>query len=81
MALIGCPECERQVSSAASACPSCAYPLAGRALQLPHAAASAKKYWMLPSISIGIRVAVGMILVVAAPVEKSLGSMAGGLIS
>jgi 7-keto-8-aminopelargonate synthetase-like enzyme len=54
--------------------------LAGRAVQLPHAAASAKKYWILPSISIAIRVAVGTILVVAAPVEKSLGSMAGGLI-
>lgn len=27
MALIACPECGREVSSAAMACPSCAYPL------------------------------------------------------
>jgi glycerol dehydrogenase-like iron-containing ADH family enzyme len=28
MALISCPECDKQVSSVAIACPSCAYPLA-----------------------------------------------------
>lgn len=27
MALVKCPECKREVSSAAAACPQCAYPL------------------------------------------------------
>jgi uncharacterized membrane protein YvbJ len=31
MALIACPECGRQVSSAAPACPQCGYPVAGKA--------------------------------------------------
>ena len=30
MALIACPECGREVSSVANACPSCAYPLQAR---------------------------------------------------
>ncbi|MBU1374628.1 MAG: zinc-ribbon domain-containing protein [Alphaproteobacteria bacterium] len=29
MALIACPECGKQVSSAAPACPSCGHPIAG----------------------------------------------------
>lgn len=29
MALIACPECRSQVSSAAPACPSCGHPIAG----------------------------------------------------
>jgi len=31
MALIACPECGRQVSDQAAACPDCAYPLRGSA--------------------------------------------------
>lgn len=30
MALIECPECSRQVSSEAEACPNCAYPIANK---------------------------------------------------
>jgi predicted amidophosphoribosyltransferase len=29
MAIIWCPDCHRQVSDKAAACPSCAYPIAG----------------------------------------------------
>ena len=29
MALVSCPECETQVSSKASGCPQCGYPIAG----------------------------------------------------
>jgi hypothetical protein len=45
MALVRCPECGREVSSKAPACPSCGYPLQARgappaepqnALQSPH---------------------------------------------
>ena len=46
MALIRCPECGREISSHAPACPSCGYPMQGRdapppadaphALQSPH---------------------------------------------
>jgi hypothetical protein len=30
MALVGCPECGRQVSTAAEACPQCGHPVRGR---------------------------------------------------
>jgi len=32
MALIPCPECKREVSCAATACPQCGYPIAARAV-------------------------------------------------
>lgn len=32
MALIACPECQKQVSDAAPACPHCGYPVQGAAL-------------------------------------------------
>jgi uncharacterized membrane protein YdbT with pleckstrin-like domain len=35
MALINCPECGKQVSTAAQACPSCGYPLATQAANTP----------------------------------------------
>lgn len=35
MALIRCPECHRDVSSKATACPNCAYPVARTPLQRP----------------------------------------------
>ncbi|HVM62798.1 MAG TPA: PH domain-containing protein [Verrucomicrobiae bacterium] len=35
MALIDCPECGRQVSTAAAACPSCGYPVASQQPQAP----------------------------------------------
>ena len=35
MALIKCPECERDVSSKATACPSCGYPLSPTAQAPP----------------------------------------------
>lgn len=30
MALINCPECQRQVSDSAYSCPQCGYPISGR---------------------------------------------------
>ena len=35
MALINCPECGKQVSTAAQSCPSCGYPIAKQAAQEP----------------------------------------------
>jgi hypothetical protein len=35
MALIRCPECHRDVSSKATSCPNCAYPIARTLLQGP----------------------------------------------
>ena len=35
MALINCPECGKQVSDAAAACPGCAYPLSQATQQQP----------------------------------------------
>jgi hypothetical protein len=40
MALIECPDCGKQVSTAAKACPSCGYPVAERLGQVPAAAAT-----------------------------------------
>lgn len=36
MALIKCKECGREVSSAATACPGCAHPMAGAVHTKPH---------------------------------------------
>jgi len=41
MALINCPECGKQVSTAAAVCPHCGYPVAERMQQSPTAATPA----------------------------------------
>jgi ribosomal protein L37E len=41
MALINCPECGKQVSTAANACPSCGFPVAEKIAQPPESARSA----------------------------------------
>jgi len=46
MALIACPECSKEVSSAASACPSCAYPITPQAPAGGASAPVAKKKGM-----------------------------------
>ena len=34
MALISCPECNKEVSTSAASCPSCGYPLQGKPAEL-----------------------------------------------
>lgn len=41
MALINCPECGKQVSTAATACPACGFPVAEKVAQEPTMATSA----------------------------------------
>ena len=48
MALINCPECNTEVSSAAAACPKCGYPVAKEVqevLQPTHASAQESEHW------------------------------------
>lgn len=80
MALIACPKCGRDVSDTASACPECAYIFRSRTPVVPYggqAEPSSFSWW--PTVSIGGRVAVGMILVILARVEQELGAVTGML--
>lgn len=45
MALIRCPECSREVSSHAPACPGCGYPLKAGAAQDPQPAWKSPGVW------------------------------------
>ena len=74
MALIQCPECGREVSHSAAACPDCAYPVAKGSTTVPSRAAGepSKPSWW-PAVSIIGRIAVGGFLLLLARVEQELG--------
>ncbi len=82
MALIGCPECGREVSSSAAACPDCAYPLVTGITPIPHHPVKVrrKRDWVIPGLSILSRLVVGMILFGVGADEGSGTAMTGGLI-
>ncbi len=84
MALIECPECGREVSSSAAACPACAYPLATGRPALHHAAVGThpRSDWLRPGLSIVARIGVGFLLLLAAADGDAMGPAAvvGGLI-
>ena len=77
MALIGCPECGREVSSSAAVCPECAYPVGAGTPSVPPRAksGSTKRPWWT-AVSIIGRIAAGGILFLLA--EE--GSVAIGLV-
>ena len=65
MALIACPECGREVSNSAAACPSCAYPVA-TGIQARTAGTDTRSKWRERAklaASIGARLLGGMILI------------------
>ena len=45
MALIKCPECQRDVSDAATSCPNCGHPIAKQSLQPPIIYTSQSSTW------------------------------------
>jgi hypothetical protein len=51
MALISCPECNRQVSDKASSCPNCGYPLEEQAAQASEVLAGHR--WLVRSKTLG----------------------------
>ena len=61
MALIECPECGRDVSSSAAACPSCAYPVGTGTPPVPPRAVGGppKSQWWKTAASIVGRLALG----------------------
>ncbi len=73
MALIECPECGREVSSSAAACPGCAYPLQSR---------PPNRDWWKTTISIVGRLTVGALMVAAGgdESEATIAAVIGGLI-
>ena len=78
MALIECPECGREVSSSAGACPQCAYPVGTGTPAVSSRAVSGSpthSWWNTASI-VG-RIGVGGILVLLARVEQELGAGTG----
>jgi len=82
MALIDCPECGREVSSSAAACPACAYPLGTRTPPTPPRAVSqpAKSQWWKLAVSLVGRVAAGAILAgIGGGEEESVAAVIGGV--
>ena len=75
MALIECPECGREVSDSAAACPDCAYPVAKGSTPVPSRPARepTKRSWW-PAVSIIGRIAVGGIILFLGAVEGELGA-------
>ena len=76
MPLIECPECGREVSSSAAACPACAYPVAtGTPAEPP------QRRWWRTAISIVGRLALGGFLAgIGGGEEESVAAVIGGLI-
>ncbi len=66
MALIECPECGREVSSSAAACPACAYPVGtGTPAEPPRAVSRPpNRNWWKTAASIVNRLTVGAVMVV-----------------
>jgi hypothetical protein len=82
MALIACPECGREVSSSASLCPACAYPVATGTppTPLPAVRAPAARPWWKTAVPILLRLALGGILLGIAAEEESVAGVTGALI-
>jgi len=83
MALIECPECGREVSSSATACPECAYPLGVRPAAAPARVASSlfRHQWWKTALSLIARVALGAILAgVGWDEEESVAAVIGGAV-
>ena len=82
MSLIECPECGREVSSNAAACPKCAYPVMTGTPPVPSGAVKrgSKRDWVIPGLSIVARLGVGMILIGVGADEQSGAAVTGGLI-
>ena len=82
MALIECPDCGREVSSSAAACPACAYPVASGTPSVSTDAMSPpdkRAFWKTVA-SIVARLGVGILLIGAGVEEDSAGSAFGGMI-
>jgi len=84
MALVECPECGREVSSSAAACPDCAFPLhtatsiaSGRSTE-----ERSELVWWRTGVSVVSRVALGALLMLAAAEIDTAewGTFIGGLI-
>ena len=83
MSLIECPECGREVSSSAAACPSCAYP-AGTVTPsvAPRDVSNPPDHgWWTTALSILGRIAVGTVIGVVGGVEEgSVAAIIGGVL-
>ena len=83
MALIECPECGREVSSSAAACPECAYPVgAGTpSVRTRAVSGSTRRPWWKTAVSIVGRLALGGFLAgIGGGEEESAAAVIGGLI-
>lgn len=86
MALIECPECGREISSSALACPACAYPVAtGTPSEPVRAVAPAKtRDRAMLAVQIVARLFVGVMLIGVAvdgtPEDASIAATIGGIL-
>ena len=79
MALMDCPECGREVSSRAAACPVCAYPMApgARRIRSRTESGTPKEQWWRTALPIVGRIAVASILLAGAVEEESVAALIG----
>ena len=83
MSLMRCPECGREVSSSAAACPDCAYPVWTGTPAVPHRPMKPPRdyTWLKASVSIAARVFLGVVLAaVGADEEDSVAAVIGGAV-
>ncbi len=83
MALIDCPECGRQVSSVAAACPECAYPVAAKTPPPagPQTVSQPRKEkWWTLALSITARLVLGLGLMGSGLGEDEPSGVIGGLV-
>ena len=82
MALIDCPECGREVSSSASVCPACAYPIGTGSPRVSARGVSQPpdpRWWKIAIPILG-RLSVAAILAIGAVDEQSVAGLIGSIL-
>lgn len=71
MALIDCPDCGKQVSDKATACPSCAHPIQAMTIEVTG------KKWKAQQLAFGVLTVIGFFTVFSYPAAGGLLCIAG----
>jgi len=80
MALIKCPECGKQISDAAAACPNCAYPINQQRQQAPQVIEQTGKKWKGLQLISGIIFIIGLFMFFSAAGSSNPADGTGGAV-
>jgi len=72
MALIACPECEKEVSDKAPTCPNCGAPIAAHAPSEPQCVKTTEDSFVTRNRSCGDLLIYGTLLIIALPILVAL---------